>query len=562
VPVGTTTAAAASTASIAVGKPSGVVAGDVLVATVTARLGAVATISTPAGWTFVRRDTCTLPGTQMTQALYVHTASPSEPPSTQWTFERAVSASAGIAAYRGIDGASPVVANSGATLRDSQIAQAPSVTTTAPQTLVAGSFGRSGTSAVTIPAGTTQRYSVASGGTTPAAIFALDLIRSTAGATGTISTQAAAASGCTIGQLVALRPAAGDQTAPTTPGSLRTTGATATSISVAWNASSDNVGVTGYGLYRDGASAGSTGTTSYTFDALQCGRTYTLGADAVDAAGNRSAQATITAATGACTTPPPPPPPSGSCTVASTAGCVPGSTLTFTDSQFVCNRALAGYGKLPLKVVLNYTTGRLYGGNGAVDLVTGCAGDGNASTIDLIVDVKGDGRTYGPGKDAFKVRQGAGYSGGIQLTGHIDCGPKYTASEHQDGVQLQGGRDIAFVDFSVGNYDAGLSTCQGAGGAFFYSQVGSYVPTNIDVVRGKYIACNHSLYTNGGTSGDITGAMFRSGRTDGTDPLCTQYAGAPPCTGDGDRVTAGVTLTNVTCQGWNRSADRWDTSNP
>jgi hypothetical protein len=232
--------------------------------------------------------------------------------------------------------------------------------------------------------------------------------------------------------------------------------------------------------------------------------------------------------------------------------------LTFTDAQFHCNRPLATYGQLPLKVVLTYTPGRLFPGNGAVDLFTGCAGDGNPNTIDLIVDVRGDGVTYGPGVDAFKVRQEAGWNGSIELTGHVDCGPKYTEDQHQDGVQLQGGRNITFVDFSVGDYDNGRSTCQGAGGAFFYSDASGYFPTDINVIRGKYIACNHSLFTGAQTSGSVTGAMFRSGRVDGTDPFCNQYNGSPPCTGENDRIAAGITLTNVTCQRWNAAADRWD----
>ena len=251
--------------------------------------------------------------------------------------------------------------------------------------------------------------------------------------------------------------------------------------------------------------------------------------------------------------PDPDPNPDGGCTVADTSGCVPGSTLTLTDAKFLCDRPLSSYGTLPLKVVLNFTPGRLFGANGAVDLYTGCAGDGNSSTIDLIVDVNGDGTTYGPGADAFKVRQGAGHNAGIQLTGHVDCGPRYTPDAHQDGVQLQGGRDITFVDFSVGNYATGRSTCQGAGGAFFYSSSSGYVPTNIDVVRGSYIACNHSLVRGAG-SGDVVDAHFRSGRTDGTDPVCSQFAGSPACDGD----ASGVTTTRVTCQRWNATSDRWE----
>lgn len=202
-------------------------------------------------------------------------------------------------------------------------------------------------------------------------------------------------------------------------------------------------------------------------------------------------------------------------------------------------------------MVLNYTPGRIYSGNGAVDLLTGCAGDSNSQSIDLIVDVRGDGRTYGPGQDALKVRLEAGYNGGIQITGHVNCGAR-DGGAHQDGVQLQGGRDITFVDFSVGDYDNGRSTCQGAGGAFFYSSAGGYQPQNIDVVRGKYIACNHGLFTGAG-SGDVSSAAFRSGRTDGSDPACVGVNGSPGCTAGG----ANVNLSNVTCQNWSASRDQW-----
>ncbi|MGH3036591.1 MAG: hypothetical protein ACRDMU_05360 [Gaiellaceae bacterium] len=250
--------------------------------------------------------------------------------------------------------------------------------------------------------------------------------------------------------------------------------------------------------------------------------------------------------------PDPDPNPNGGCSVADTSGCVPGSTLTLRDAKFFCDRPLSAYGRLPLKIVVDFTPGQPFGGNGAIDLYSGCSGDGNSNTIDLIVDVEGDGLTYGPGTDAFKVRQAAGYNGGIQVTGHVDCGPRY-GSAHQDGVQLQGGRNITFVDFSVGNYALGRSTCQGAGGAFFYSSAGGYAPSNVDVIRGSYIACNHALFRGGG-SGDVVAGRFRSGRTDGTDPLCTGYAGSPACDGS---ITA-VTMSNVTCESWNRSADRWE----
>src|SRR5262249_46119494 len=93
---------------------------------------------------------------------------------------------------------------------------------------------------------------------------------------------------------------AADTQPPTAPGALHVTAATTTSITVAWNASTDNVGVTGYGLYRSGTSVGSTRSTSATFSGLACGTGYTLGVDAYDAAGNRSVQAIVSSPTSAC----------------------------------------------------------------------------------------------------------------------------------------------------------------------------------------------------------------------------------------------------------------------
>jgi len=92
----------------------------------------------------------------------------------------------------------------------------------------------------------------------------------------------------------------GDTQAPSTPGLLRTTGATQTSVSLAWDASTDNVGVSGYGVYRNGAGVATTTTTSSTVSGLACGTTYTFAVDAYDTAGNRSAKVSLSAATTAC----------------------------------------------------------------------------------------------------------------------------------------------------------------------------------------------------------------------------------------------------------------------
>src|SRR6266542_380064 len=97
--------------------------------------------------------------------------------------------------------------------------------------------------------------------------------------------------------VVAATAPCGDTVTPTAPTNLKATGATTNSVSFSWAASSDNVGVAGYGVYRGGSLAASTTATNYTLGGLSCGTTYSIGVDAYDAAGNRSPQASLTIAT-------------------------------------------------------------------------------------------------------------------------------------------------------------------------------------------------------------------------------------------------------------------------
>jgi chitodextrinase len=84
----------------------------------------------------------------------------------------------------------------------------------------------------------------------------------------------------------------GDAQPPTTPGGLTATAVTAQSVALSWNASSDNVGVAGYTVYRNGTAVGTTGgtATTYTDSTVVPSTTYTYTVDAFDAAGNHSPQ--------------------------------------------------------------------------------------------------------------------------------------------------------------------------------------------------------------------------------------------------------------------------------
>jgi chitodextrinase len=93
-----------------------------------------------------------------------------------------------------------------------------------------------------------------------------------------------------------------DSTPPTMPRDLALTATTTTSLSVAWTASTDNVGVKVYTLTLDGQPAGSTALTQATFSGLVCGHAYVVGVAAVDAAGNSSGRAVLNASTASCAT--------------------------------------------------------------------------------------------------------------------------------------------------------------------------------------------------------------------------------------------------------------------
>jgi chitin-binding protein len=96
--------------------------------------------------------------------------------------------------------------------------------------------------------------------------------------------------------LAATSPA--DRQAPSRPSGLWASPSTsAARIYLGWSASTDNVGVAGYKIYRNGAHVATVTTTSWTDDGLAYNATYQYGVSAVDAAGNESGQATTSAAT-------------------------------------------------------------------------------------------------------------------------------------------------------------------------------------------------------------------------------------------------------------------------
>jgi chitodextrinase len=83
---------------------------------------------------------------------------------------------------------------------------------------------------------------------------------------------------------------AGDSSAPTTPSGLSGSAASTSAINLSWAASNDNVGVTGYRVYRGGAVVGTATGTGYQDSGLSASTAYNYTVAAFDAAGNVSSQ--------------------------------------------------------------------------------------------------------------------------------------------------------------------------------------------------------------------------------------------------------------------------------
>ncbi|QFZ21835.1 glycoside hydrolase family 9 protein [Saccharothrix syringae] len=135
-------------------------------------------------------------------------------------------------------------------------------------------------------------------------------------------------------------PAVVDREAPSVPTGLRATNVGATSATLSWTASTDDVGVAGYDVLRaDGTLAGATATPAFQLTGLTPATSYTFAVRARDAAGNTSATAVVTLVTGDATgdreAPTAPGTPTASAITAT------GATLSWTASTD--NEAVAGY---------------------------------------------------------------------------------------------------------------------------------------------------------------------------------------------------------------------------
>lgn len=250
---------ASGTDSLTLPVPTGTVAGDLLLAQVAHGYTAAARTA-PSGWTLVREDSSS---TVLTSALYVRTAGAGEPGATfSFPAGSGVSMAGGVAAYTGVSTTTPVDA-SAAAAGYGTTPYTPAVTTTVAHTMVVRFIANSTTS-FPEPAGTAQRWRVATSGTNVGGVTASD--EPFAGP-GTVPQRDSVAQSSTsshgIGQTVALRRPRG------TPSAV-----------LSWTAT-PSTWATGYRGQRivggvvQGSSAIPIGTTTVTDPGLVNGTTYT-----------------------------------------------------------------------------------------------------------------------------------------------------------------------------------------------------------------------------------------------------------------------------------------------
>ncbi len=83
-----------------------------------------------------------------------------------------------------------------------------------------------------------------------------------------------------------------DAVAPSAPTGLAATSVASASLKLGWNAATDNIGVTGYMVYRNGMNVATVSGTGYTVSGLSASTAYSFYVKAKDAAGNVSAAST------------------------------------------------------------------------------------------------------------------------------------------------------------------------------------------------------------------------------------------------------------------------------
>ncbi len=233
---------------------------------------------------------------------------------------------------------------------------------------------------------------------------------------------------------------------PSAPADLALVSRTNTSVDLSWSASTDNLGVAGYNVYRDGTLVSSPTAHSATVSGLTCGTSYVFAVEAFDVAGNVSSRSSVTASTATCDTTPPlvalASPLDGSfvggLTIVSATASDDGSVASV---QFRIDGVDLGPPDTTAPYTIAWNTTLVANGPHIVTAVArDAAGNTATATANVTVDnssAPGPGLVAGYGFDEGQGT-GAGDGSGDANTGVLAGGASWGAGEHGTAVVLDG----------------------------------------------------------------------------------------------------------------------------
>jgi chitodextrinase len=255
--------------------------------------------------------------------------------------------------------------------------------------------------------------------------------------------------------LVLTASAVPDTQPPTAPANLSALAVSATQVNLSWNASADNVGVTGYKVFVNGILLTSTGATFQVESGLNPNSTYTFTVSAYDAAGNvspLSSPATVT--TPASDTTPPTTPANLQATNVTSSS----ASLSWTASTD--NVAVAGYQIYKNGVLLASTSFTNYVATG---LAASTTYSFTVSAFDASNNVSGSTAPLG----VTTATASAVAPAQIQMASNIATGGK-TVSIAFSAPSTAGNLIVAYVVYD----NSGAATISDTGGNVYQSAVG------------------------------------------------------------------------------------------
>ena len=305
--------------------------------------------------------------------------------------------------------------------------------------------------------------------------------------------------------------AAGDTTPPSTPTNLSATAQSSAVINLTWTASTDNIGVTGYKIYRGGTQIATSATNSYSNTGLTASTQYSYTVSAYDAAGNNSAQSSSASAT----TP----------AVGSPTATLSANPASITSGQ---------------SSTLTWSSANATSCSGSGFSASGVSGSTNVSptvTTTYTVTCTGTGGTSSPASATVTVSSGASGSKIIYLTSGTSWTVPSDWNSANDSIEVIGGGG-----------GGGYAGSGGAGGDYceildFNASAGASIPITIGAGGSAGTSGSHTGGSGGTTTFNTSSLVAPGGGGGGT------AAGTPGAGGVGTTCHLGGTGGTVSASG-------------